>query len=101
MMYGFKFYKNILIVRSAELQVAVHSIYHGSLLDPGTFCSHFIRGIPERIGETKLGEYIKVLTNLSSHEVHTPMYVDFEHDRNIFTVRFAVLDGLFLHVFFY
>uniref|UniRef100_A0A8R1TZT7 RNA-directed RNA polymerase n=1 Tax=Onchocerca volvulus TaxID=6282 RepID=A0A8R1TZT7_ONCVO len=78
---------------SAELQVDIHSIHHGNLLDPGTFCSHFTREIPERINRTKLKECIEVLSKLSSHDVHTPMYVDFEHDRNIFTVRFAVLDG--------
>ncbi|VDP14432.1 unnamed protein product, partial [Onchocerca flexuosa] len=78
---------------SAELQVDIHSIHHGNLLDPGTFCSHFTREIPERINRTQLKEYIEVLSKLSSHDVDTPMYVDFEHDRNVFTVRFAVLDG--------
>ncbi|KAK6109450.1 RNA dependent RNA polymerase family protein [Brugia pahangi] len=78
---------------SAELQVDVHSIHHGNLLDLGTFCSHFTREIPKGINGTKLSEYIKVLSNLSSRNVRSPMYVDFEHDRNIFTVRFAVLDG--------
>ncbi|CAG9534446.1 unnamed protein product [Cercopithifilaria johnstoni] len=78
---------------SAHLQIDVHSIHHGNLLDPGTFCSHFTRGIPESINRTKYAEHVKVLANLSSHEVRTPMYVDFEHDRNIFTVRFAVSDG--------
>lgn len=88
-----------LFVRSAELQVDVHSIHHGNLLDPGTFCSHYTRGIPEQINEAKLTEHIKVLANISSQNVRSPMYVDFEHDRNIFTVRFAALDGLFLSVF--
>uniref|UniRef100_A0A1I7VZF8 RNA-directed RNA polymerase n=1 Tax=Loa loa TaxID=7209 RepID=A0A1I7VZF8_LOALO len=78
---------------SAELQVDIQSIHHGNLLDPGTFCSHFTREIPEQINRTKLAEYIKVLASLSSCNVRTPMYVDFEHDRNMFTVRFAVLDG--------
>ncbi|KAL3986130.1 RNA dependent RNA polymerase family protein [Acanthocheilonema viteae] len=78
---------------STELQIEVHSIHHGNLLDSGTFCSHFTREIPERTNEAKLAEYIKVLANLSSNEVHNPMYVDFEHDRNILTVRFAVLGG--------
>nr|CDQ04375.1 Bm5059, isoform b [Brugia malayi] len=78
---------------SAELQVDLHSIHHGNLLDLGTFCSHFTREIPKGINGTKLSEYIKVLSNLSSRNVRSAMYVDFEHDRNIFTVRFAVLDG--------
>uniref|UniRef100_A0A1I8EUD5 RNA-directed RNA polymerase n=1 Tax=Wuchereria bancrofti TaxID=6293 RepID=A0A1I8EUD5_WUCBA len=78
---------------SAELQVDLHSIHHGNLLDLGTFCSHFTREIPKGINGPKLSEYIKVLSNLSSHNVRSAMYVDFEHDRNMFTVRFAVLDG--------
>uniref|UniRef100_A0A0R3RI61 RNA-directed RNA polymerase n=1 Tax=Elaeophora elaphi TaxID=1147741 RepID=A0A0R3RI61_9BILA len=79
--------------RSAELQVEVHSIHHGNLLDPGTFCSHFTREVSESMNGTKLEEHIRVLATLSSQDLHTPMCVDFEHDRNIFTVRFAVLDG--------
>uniref|UniRef100_A0A915PSQ2 Probable cytosolic iron-sulfur protein assembly protein CIAO1 homolog n=1 Tax=Setaria digitata TaxID=48799 RepID=A0A915PSQ2_9BILA len=78
---------------SAELQVSVSSIHHGNLLDPGTFYSHFTRNIPEQMDETKFAEYIRLLSKLSVRYVHTPMYADFEHDRNIFTVRFSVLDG--------
>lgn len=82
--------------RPAELYVPLHSIHHGNLLDPGTFWSHFTRGVPDRSNETKC---VNVLASLTSNGVSTPMYVDFEHDRKIFIVRFAVLDGLSFSIF--
>lgn len=101
--YSFKTCKNLRIFnvfRPAEIQVDLHSIHHGNLLDPGTFYSHFTRGIPKGINGTNWEEHKKVFVNLSFPEARTPMYVDFEHDRNVFTVRFVVFGGLFLFLFF-
>ncbi|VDM96352.1 unnamed protein product [Thelazia callipaeda] len=76
-----------------HLNIDLHSVHHGNLFDQGTFYSHHTREISESVKDEELADYIKVLSVLLTYDVCSPMYVDFEHDRSYFTVRFAVLDG--------
>lgn len=73
---------------SAHLSVALRSVSFGNLVHAGKFISHFTRyadcdGVDSR----------KWLSALRNEKVAHAMFVDFEHDRNLLVVRFAVHDG--------
>lgn len=79
--------------RSAHLYIPLNAIHFGSLMR-ARFLSHFSRYA--EIGT--LEEQQLCMTTLqtmrgSAEDIEYPMIVNFEHDRDLFVVRFAVLDG--------
>lgn len=70
----------------------LEAIHFGSFFK-GRFLSHFSRvaqaGTP--LEQSQSLQVLRILRNCSS--IADPMFADFEHDRDIFIVRFAILDG--------
>ncbi|KAL3986069.1 RNA dependent RNA polymerase family protein [Acanthocheilonema viteae] len=79
---------------AAHMFLPLEAFHFGSLFK-GRFLSHFSReacvGTP--LEQLRSLQVLRVLRNCP--EIVDPMFVDFEHDRDIFIVRFAILDGGF------
>ena len=83
-----------LISRPAHLDVSLACFRFGNLIAPGTFISHFIRPAYDNSGGNGNDDRcLKVARQIFNENLKTPMFVDFEHDREIFIIVFAVYGG--------
>ncbi|KHN78229.1 putative RNA-dependent RNA polymerase SHL2 [Toxocara canis] len=72
----------------AHLSVPLRSVSFGNLINAGQFLSHFTRH-----DDCEGPDALKWLCALRDEKIAHAMVADFEHDRSVMTVRFAVLDG--------
>lgn len=68
--------------------------FHFGSLFKGQFLSHFSRAAytGTQLEQTRSLRVLRVLRNCQA--IDDPMFVDFEHDRDMFIVRFPILDGM-------
>lgn len=71
--------------------------FHFGSLFKGRFLSHFSRAacVGTPLEQLHSLQILRILRNCPA--IVDPMFVDFEHDRDIFIVRFAILDGMCLN----
>ncbi|VDM39156.1 unnamed protein product [Toxocara canis] len=72
----------------AHLSVPLRSVSFGNLINAGQFLSHFTRH-----DDCEGPDALKWLCALRDEKIAHAMVADFEHDRSVMTVRFAVLDA--------
>ncbi|VDM12211.1 unnamed protein product, partial [Wuchereria bancrofti] len=79
---------------AAHMFLPLEAFHFGSLLK-GQFLSHFSRVacLGTALEQLRSLNVLRALRNCPA--IVDPMFVDFEHDRDIFIVRFAILDGGF------
>ncbi|CAG9539819.1 unnamed protein product [Cercopithifilaria johnstoni] len=79
---------------AAHMFIPLEAFHFGSLFK-GLFLSHFSRAayIGTPLEQLQSLQVLRILRNCPT--LIDPMFVDFEHDRDIFIVRFAILDGGF------
>uniref|UniRef100_A0A915Q3J5 PH-like domain-containing protein n=1 Tax=Setaria digitata TaxID=48799 RepID=A0A915Q3J5_9BILA len=79
---------------AAHMFLPLEAFHFGSLFK-GRFLSHFSRAayMGTAVDQFHSLRILQILRNCPT--IVDPMFVDFEHDRDIFTVRFAILDGGF------
>lgn len=83
--------------RPAHLFTPVAAIYFGNMVNNGKFLVHFRRTCPNDLNI--ILQQSLVFSKLINEEVDYPMVVNFEYDRNLCIIRFAVLDGIVWHKF--
>uniref|UniRef100_A0A915C5Y6 RNA-directed RNA polymerase n=2 Tax=Parascaris univalens TaxID=6257 RepID=A0A915C5Y6_PARUN len=78
----------------AHLGIALCAVHFGNLVSNGLYLAHFTRHA--LVGtDIEQSRCLEVFRALKGHHIKSPMIVDFEHDRDVFVVRFAILDGGF------
>uniref|UniRef100_A0A8R1XQ56 RNA-directed RNA polymerase n=1 Tax=Onchocerca volvulus TaxID=6282 RepID=A0A8R1XQ56_ONCVO len=79
---------------AAHMFLPLEAFHFGSLFK-GRFLSHFSRAacMGTSLEQSHSLQILRILRSCPT--IVDPMFVDFEHDRDIFIVRFAVLDGGF------
>lgn len=76
----------------AHLGIALCAVHFGNLVSSGLYLAHFTRHA--LVGtDIEQSRCFEVFRALKGHHIKSPMIVDFEHDRDVFVVRFAILDG--------
>ncbi|KHN72614.1 putative RNA-dependent RNA polymerase SHL2 [Toxocara canis] len=78
----------------AHLGMALNAIHFGNLASNGIYMAHFTR-LALVGSDADQKKCFNVFRQLKGDHIKSPMFVDFEHDRDIFVVRFAILDGGF------
>ncbi|MCP9260836.1 RNA-dependent RNA polymerase EGO-1 [Dirofilaria immitis] len=80
---------------AAHMFLPLQAFHFGSLFK-GRFLSHFSRAanIGTPLEQLHSLQILRILRNCPT--IVDPMFADFEHDRDIFIVRFAILDGMWI-----